>query len=492
MAIKTMRMDPRLMGMVGQKLYHNPALTILMRELPQNAEFACIRGNVTEKKVKLIVIRKGYKDTTIYCVDNGIGMTAQQLEDDFMCLGNRASHKDSRAVGGFGVAKAAIMRNPEWSCWSLDNFVDQNYFIDDDAEIKKRSFRQGTVVKVHITDYDSGVHAFWHGLSLLMFSDVDIHVVFINDGKKEYENEHVGLLGLMEATGLSYAQTNVGPDWTMYGMEPIEISGRRIEGYVFHRIKGLVQFRETPVGDRKINLWIDYETEERPESINYPFDMSRESLSSEWSAKVRDSIIEHNENPQTASMIVAQATASTKKKSYELFKGRMLRGSRNKGGAISHGTGAVMGMGQDTNRGEDLNKIHKYDRESLLFRYYNHMERNLQRDSHLLQAWMEILLVVAEERDQFGIGFIGMGAKAMRAWEGGDWYYLVDPDILTNISSYDAQAMYLWSVACHEVTHLTHESHNEAFCIEMTRVMEETVEIMMSIKHKVIKILQKM
>jgi hypothetical protein len=491
MAVKAMRMDPRLMGMVGQKLYHNSSLATLLRELPQNAEFACIRGNVTEKKVKLIVIRRSSTNTTVYCVDNGIGMTEEQLENDFMCLGNRSSAKDSRAVGGFGVAKAAIMRNPEWSCWSLNHYVNQNYFIDDDAEIQKRSYREGTVVKVRITDYDGGHSNFFHGLNLLMFSDVDIHVIFVDGGKKVYDEPHVGLLGLMERSGLSYAQTNAGEDWTMYGMESVEFFNHKVAGYVYHRIKGLVQFREIPIGDRKINLWIDYETEERPESINYPFDMSRENLSQDWSAKVRETIATHNENPLTASMTVTQATADVRKKSYELFKGNFLRGARGARGTIPRSTGAVMGMGQGI-AGENPNKIHKYDRESLLFRYYNHMERNLQRDSHLLQAWMEILLVVAEERDSFGIGFIGMGATAMRAWEEGNWYYLVNPDVVANISGLDAQAMYLWSIACHEVTHLTHESHNEAFCIEMHRIQEETVESMMSIKHKVIKILQKM
>jgi hypothetical protein len=470
-------MDPRLMGMIGKKLYSTHPLPIIVRELMQNAIYACIRRGV-EPKIK-ITIARSKTSTEVICEDNGIGMTEEQILSDFLCLGNTSSALDQKAVGGFGVAKAALLRNPEWSCHSLDNYVDQEYFTDE-CSIQKRPMREGTEVRATIDErvYEWTVK---YALAMVYLSDVDVHLTYTLDCIVELEDAHAGFQG-------KTTQLQTGDDWTASGIaSEVLIMTDVVENRNFFRIKGLLQYETFGVGDRKLNIIIDLDPVARPDSDEYPFNMSREGLTTKYQNDILDAIRIHDENPISAEQTVAEGAAE--QKPYEIFKGHLLRGKRGVLYAEQEYRNNNFADVLAAQNGE-ANIVHTYENESMLFKHYDHTERDIVQDSKVLQAWKELLLMIACKDDNFGIGLVCYAEKASRSWVEGDWFYLIDPDALHKIPTLQAKAYYLYNIALHEVTHFSDESHNERFTVRMLNLMAETVGEFMQIAPKLVQILK--
>ena len=145
--------DPKLISLLGRKLYTGNPVVICARELLQNSVDACKRAGV-DPEIS-ITIKVEYSDPNnswspakvrVICEDNGCGMSETELINDFLCLGG-TSKKDSSSVGGFGIAKASIMSGEYWSVDTLGCHTDIEDVISGE-DVRRIPEREGTKVEV--------------------------------------------------------------------------------------------------------------------------------------------------------------------------------------------------------------------------------------------------------------------------------------------------------------------------------------------------------
>jgi hypothetical protein len=102
--------DVQSLGKVlGSSLYSGDIRTIATKELVQNSLDA-IRHLDTEGKVDVKFDRG---NNVIHVVDNGRGLTPDEIQTIFTDLGSSGKRNDASAIGGFGLAKAAPLLGGE-------------------------------------------------------------------------------------------------------------------------------------------------------------------------------------------------------------------------------------------------------------------------------------------------------------------------------------------------------------------------------------------
>jgi hypothetical protein len=458
--MKTLQMDPRLMGMIGKKLYQTHPLPILVRELLQNAIFACVRKGTKEPKI-VITISRDPGITTISCQDNGVGMTTQQLYDDFLCLGNTSSHDDSRAVGGFGVAKAALMRNARWSCHTLDHKVDETYFTDE-GEIVPAEYLDGTLITAHITEPTFSEDIIY-ALEMIYLSDVDVTIRIESEA---IYDEHAGF-----HNELAPMAAEMG--WSILGTPGVSFGDHEVIANNYYRIGGLVQFRQHSYAKRKTNFIIDIETCERPASDNYPFNMSREGLINPWSWQIHSQLASFDAQPKTTDAM-AEENMPSWKPPVNHFVGTKLRGRRN---YPRNGPGELEIL-YELLGGRATTAAAKHD--DMYFEGYNKDERDLRADSKVLRLWRELLCLVCSYKDEFGIGFIvDPKADAVRLYAQNGFFYLINPDAGFSLAD-EAKTLLFYFIAVHEAAHFVEESHNDDHAVEMNAIIRSTCDEFMA------------
>jgi len=453
--------DPRLFTMIGKKLYSTHPLKIVVRELLQNSRDACIRKGVEPEIV--ITIDHTEKSTWVTCKDNGIGMTQEQLVNEFLCLGNTSKMHDTNAVGGFGIASAALMRNPEWSVRSLDTYVDNTYFFTDEDMPTLPDVLDGTEVKVHIVEETY----MWHlreTIAMVRMSQTKARLI-VNG---EYSSD------LYDAGG----EIPLHPEITKDTFILSSVLGDLAEdGYVSERLfvalHGLVQFSLSFYG-LPFPLVLDLKPAVRPDDASYPLNMSREQLENELYDEV-STIIKDNyiEKPETAKVEREFAIQEVKDK---ITEGEMLRGRR---GLVEHLQEAGKGYFEAYEEARSFRPETAKKREPcMMFTNYSAEGRDLKRDARLMKLWQEILKEVCTADEEFGIGFIcHPDVAAVRAYDANTqkYFYQINPDIW--LADEVSTVYYVHMLACHEQAHKHEENHNEKFAIAHAGIFRETIPV---------------
>lgn len=462
-----MTIDPRLMQLLGDKLYNMSALPILLRELLQNARDACLRKGVIPE-IEITVETDEDMRVVVTCRDNGVGMTQEQIVEDFLCLGNK--HSDgAKTVGGFGVAKAALMRNPKWYVHSLDNELDEQVLMAGD-EIRKVEFLDGTEIKIWISEgitHSSRQEA----IAMIFFSDVDIVLNWYGQ-----RIEHAGFHPAKKIAIMDQDDSGLD-EWTIYGTNEnrIEMTDREYSytGFSVIRLAGLAQFLQNSWNSRETVLIIDVKPTVTPDDKKYAFNMSREKLRQDINARTWAFISLCDTNIQSAKNVVeeTQDPPDERIKSGNLIHGR--RGNRGGNGA---GDAAAASFTTCASSGAIFSS--GGNGVAMFFKGYNPKGRDVGKDAKFLHAWHEILEIVASEDDNFGIGLLRSGSgMASRIGRGSIMYYIIDPDFFEDIPNPRAKAMVMYEIAVHEVAHQMYHSHNEQFTSEMMQIKRETALI---------------
>jgi hypothetical protein len=477
-----MTVDPRLLTLIGKKLYSSNPLPIVVRELLQNARDACIRKGIVPR-IYIEIIANSNTSVDVYVEDNGIGMTEEQLLNDFLCLGNTSKMDDSEAVGGFGIAKAALMRNKKWSVQSLDNFIDESYVYEGKDILKVTDAVDGTRISVHIDEFVP-TWAFIQALQMIYLSEVDItlEAKFLHYDK--FVDDHAGWHGaeltFKEEQGMWLART-FDKMMLVFG----EHTSSELKGKTFVRLAGLLQFIIPSYGDRQFNIMIDLSPEKRPDDTDYPLTMSREGFSDSVDSDITELIRECDENPITA--IIEAERLSTGPK-IEIREGWLLRGKRNRE-PEEHSYDTT-----DTLVSHSIPKVRsevRFSHQSLYLENYDEANRDIRNDIKILKVWREILLICADTNDPFGVGFkIHPQVNAARVSTEKGIHYVLNPDCLDTIQVYEAQIHFLHYLACHEVAHFTHSSHTEMHSNEFCQIYEETIQEVQELMGKLIRIIR--
>ena len=469
-----MTVDPRLIQLLGSKLYTMPPLPICLRELEQNARDACLRKGVTPEIT--ITVEEVNGETMVTCIDNGIGMTQEQILNDFLCLGNK--HDDgAKTVGGFGVAKAAIMRNARWLVHSLDNELDNEILMSGD-EIRKTDMLEGTTIKLWITDhidYSSKSLA----LAMIMFSEIDITLNWYGQ-----VIEHAGFHPAKPPAKMDGDDND--NEFTIYGTNENRITTamRNFEytGISVIRLSGLVQFLWDSYNSRETLLIVDIVPSTTPDNAKYSFNMSREKLRTDLSTRIWSFIMECDTNIQSAKNTVQEIQEPPDQR---IKTGTLIHGRRNSAYGTSASAGAchfsLPNTEAPTSYGAGV---------AMFFKGYHPAGRDVAKDARFLNAWHQILEICASDREEFGIGFLEPDSKsASRLVRSGIIYYMIDPEFIDDISTAVGKSLVLYDVAVHEVTHFVISSHTERFTSEMMEIKRETVLNFLEIQEKIANLL---
>jgi hypothetical protein len=487
-------LSPDLMPMLGNKMYSNEPVVILARELVQNSIDACKRAN-TDPQINVSLVLEDDDNWWLSCRDNGDGMTAQQLVGDFLQIGGRASNNKDAAteVGGFGLAKVAIMRNPYWEVHSHDSFLNSNILYEE-GEIKKVEYQDGTVVRIQLEDTSIGSYDLRRVMYMLDLSDLEGVNLKYDDGDVAHIMP-VGLNGRKKS--LLGSNNDVENKWTGYGVEKYEVNvGDKIIsiGNVnVYRLKGLVQFFSHTYSERDTILIADIETDLSPHHDDYPFSTSREAVtSSTLNSEIRRWIQDCSDDAISTLRSVTKVDTGVPDRCLET-------------GSLIVPPRAVVDFSQAGQYYEadfDLNQntlsavLNAMKRESkiklppafpqLYLQEYEH-KTGKQRIAHIrvLMAWS--LIVGAAANEPCGIGLSGeQYTVACRLLASGVPYYVINPDKAFSLPVETAEGAFwvLWHTACHEFSHRQSSPHNEVFALAEAYNAHHSADLLLSVKKK--------
>ena len=500
---------PRLIQMVGRKLYESDPLVILTRELLQNSHDACRRRNdprllkaqnesliamglqplepVSPRITIQITAGEEEDETIIVCTDNGIGMTPHQLENNFLSLGNVKDLEQDFQTGGFGIAKAAILSSEWWKAETLDwIFTRDDLFADGDPRQDSRV--DGTVItcKLKSKAYFNNVEAALRCIYLSDIPGVEINVIVERKSGVGVHDKDVDMLFDKNKVLLHTCD-----DWSAWGMEPFKANegsfySNKISGYNVVRLNGLVQFTFNSWNNRDTNLFFDITPKGAPGDAEYPFDLSREKLvNMDIKQEIMDMIDSHNSNQNKSSDMVNKPVLVIEE--IKRIVGILLKGTR-KSRYEENTTRAFMGnktpaevIMSAVSRSRLENQVDQKQtgKPDVIFVRYNGSKETARRHAKLLRAWTSILEIVAEDGEEFGVGLTGdESAQASRMSHGDNdqVYYVMNPDTMDKGLSPQAQILYMWHIACHEAAHRYEHNHTERFTTMHAVVAADTVE----------------
>jgi hypothetical protein len=457
-----MSVNPRLLKLLGQKLYSSHPLPIVVRELLQNSRDACQRKGVVPAIEIKIEVKTNY-ETWVTCVDNGIGMTESEIIDNFLCLGN-TSKNDSSSVGGFGIAKAALMRNEWWSVNTLDNYIDSTFFDEEKDIAKTPGILEGTMVQVKITD------SLWESTFKKAIAMVDLSDVSVVLNAQYLQNTPISRYAGLEIELTPYVVPNVS--WKAYASLPFN----EYHSLNVYRVHGLVQCMGEEYGGRKTNIFIDFEPTCRPESAEYPFNMSRESITSETALAVEEFMAEKQVNGVSQEYEIEDDQKGEKVP-------RLITGTATMSGTRTR----PYGMGereymkymveQREGHYQPSEDIEKRETGSIMLYMDGYTQNdNQEYDIKMLAVWRDLLTITAHKDEDFGIGMTtDMRVYGRRKTVEGNLFYLFCPEQFRNMSG-TATIVRLYHTAVHESAHYMKAYHNEHFTMEESAIYSETVE----------------
>jgi len=531
--------DPRLVPIIGRSQYSSHPLTIVTRELLQNAIDASKRQGAT-KQVAVVIKYPGYgveNGVTITVLDHGDGMTPNIIRDKFFKLGATSKEDDPESVGGFGIAAASILSNDEWAIRTNDRvFTSQDY--RNGAFTRNKRFRQGTSVFVRITGrtyFTDVVKAF----QMIYYSDVDVKLAILDvHGRKKFYDPHAGFRSLGEPQRLpestAQCELSILPKVRIGGVE----FGYDDTGSDIVRIGGLVQFANRSSNERQTNLIFDIKPDHKPGDLNYELSASREEIRGPISEFVSKQISHHTTNAISSLKAVLEPE---KPKDARLTPGKMATGTRLvrfKSFKAEHWSSqgwqeidvqsveltetgnlivtsksglswrfedptienAIDQDGQAIEFDLDVNKLaqmlgfisrselrsemrkrkeQKSQNAAIAFfnKNYTCSSDELELHTKIVEVWCDILQKIAPMGESFGIGVLkSQYAEAERTNYSGDTFYLINPFTIAEEPDIEGMVARLWLTACHEITHKEAWTHDEKFTILMGRHIADTTK----------------
>lgn len=493
-----LKVDPGLIRLMGKKLYKTEPLPLCVRELLQNSLDACQRKGVKPSILVDIDFTEGH-DCLLVVEDNGIGMTPEQVEEDFLHLGHASSQKytdtsdDRSLIGGFGVAKVTLMANPYWSCETLDWEFNSDD-VENGNEIREsKSHRDGTRIAVRIQNAEDQVR---DTIRIIYTSEVDIDFTVWKDGMVIFRDPHAGRRGNMavdqrirNTATENTAVFSVEEEWRAECTE--SGSGYQIARLDVVRINGLTQVVSYSYGDRKSNLYIDLSSPHRPHDQEYPMSASRETISD------RDIGVEFD-NWRRKKNIDSMSTDSIVKERQRENDPKYT--NTEVAGYLASGTRQTDLHDPNSYRSCDLEELEKYrgDSISILYRHIDLGETKVDMKDleNVLIAWVMCLEAVSADPN-FGIGVTGDGWEvACRLIYNTMVYYLINPvavlERLRTIKTPHGRATALYALAVHEATHQYRGEHDETFAKYELIINSESADAFAEVVNDVMKYLARL
>jgi hypothetical protein len=289
-------------------------------------------------------------------------------------------------------------------------------------------------------------------------------------------------------------------DWiTVWGSTDLGFDDRLTDvkdvGWNVVRLNGLMQFLYGHKnGQRKTNLMFDVKTNASPESPDYPFSMSRESVTSTYETLIDSIVKAHNANVMQSVSAVVQRTPDEER--VDIIPGKKLIGTRSstytRRPADPGSMGNQAGSRLVSNQIKAANLRNGHGRVKMAIVRYKRDPEKREWHSKVLLAWQDIMKLTAQNDEEFGIGITGdpyQGAARMTL--DGEIYYLINPDLAIpewmRSESRESIVMALWGLACHEATHNYVDDHNEWFTTTREDIGRDSAEVILRCVKKIAK-----
>lgn len=474
-------------GYFAAHLYSHPLLSIVTRELYQNARDACRRAGRPAGIALVVVADEGFRYGHVTCRDDGCGMDEDTILDRFLCLGG--TDKGEGDTGGFGIAKAVILGGCTW--WEVrthDLYVSMDHVREGRPVDTGLPWLEGARITLrydplpeHDPRHDRLRMSRWalaQALSWLAHGDSPCTVV-VRGGQGRPQAWRFE--GVQVSPEKLVAEGQMGrTTWRLYQVPPQEIDPLRAgdwtcdiasAGKLFVRLHGLVQFT-IPMGEHPDGWILDVETEALPPDPDYPFSLSREELAGDLRREI-DSILEtHRANPVSSHR---RQFRVHDRPTTLIFPGEWL--GRDRGG-YSQASSSVPLRAEGGQQALRLSAFAQatdavYRGASPLG--YTVMVKGVDRtrrdvlaphNLRLLAAWAQVVELVVDAggvQEQFGVGFLFDAddyAERVESTEG--VFYLVNPRLVGLAASRPRETLLkLFTLAGHEVAHERYPNHGE-------------------------------
>jgi len=483
-------------GYFAAHLYSYPLLSIVARELVQNARDACRRINRSPRITLAVLGDDDFRYGRVICQDNGCGMDEDTILNRFLCLGG--TDKAESDTGGFGIAKAVILGGcTRWEVRTHDLYVSLDHVRQQLPIEDGRRWMDGTRVVLYydpIPKHDPrysklrlGVWHFVQALSWLAHNDCPC-TVMARVGRNRPQTWHLEGIQTKEENLVARGQEE-RTSWALYQVSPLSLppftipgSGTRYtvesKGKLFVRLHGLVQFSLS--AGQHPDCWIlDVETEALPKDPDYPFSLSREDLRQSLREAVDEVMNPHRLNPVTSHRRQMRAND---RPTTMYFTGTWLgRGSENTN--AWGGTRITLNPEKQEENQEPIARrvsvfaqaidIVPGRRKSPLgymiqIKGIDKTRRDVlaPHNLRLLAAWAQIVEMVVEAGDieeRFGVGFLfDADDLAERVEDHEGVFYLINPHLAGLAVSRPRETLLkMLFAAAHEVAHSRYPHHTE-------------------------------
>jgi hypothetical protein len=230
-----------------------------------------------------------------------------------------------------------------------------------------------------------------------------------------------------------------------------------------------------------------------PEDSLYPFTMSREKLEEGIEKLINAFVESHNAN--VLQSVAAVKDDTPEEETVTILDGRLLTGVRSTT-YQQHERQNLSGMGNKT--ASDLiieKKLRRLAEENtapvrMLIRRYKRDPLTKVWHSKVLLAWQDVLQMVTELEEEFGIGITSNPyQEAMRCNMDGTVFYVINPVLAIpetlEQQSKEAIVLSLWALASHEATHRYVADHNEWFTTTENNIMRDSAEVILRALRKI-------
>jgi len=519
------RVSDKLIRLVGQNLYStSPIFPVTVRELLQNSIDAQKAKGIDTPILFTVIIDPKNSMTSLICEDAGIGMDQTVINEKFLVIGE--SGKD-QGVGGFGIAKAAIILSCDsWSLLTQNNkYTGSNITVNSEPTME---VLEGCKIQLNYDNYKNNRlypynHSYNQAIAYLITSDAKSAITFQNLAGNDSANAQISVTGLKVNNKTLLEKLEIGCNTIEIHCVPainhqfISVFGQfltatdnQLMGRTIYRLNGLTQFIEYGYSGAKFNLVVEISTTARPDNENYPFTLSREEVSDEIQSELSNKLRNYFNNERSTIIKLKEANGD-KIKYQECYDGGLHSGESTKltktekklatqkaqDKVIEQEISALVTTPivdrlntvqtrqnhNDTNADTtptpiaDLLEMSPLGIKTLIERTPETLKINIKANKYikLLQVWTELIALIMsaspDYQHSFGIGLaLDDDYVALRKRHDDVIYYLFNPADL-KVSDPMTTVTRLLFAACHEVAHTHYSNHNESFVVAHGQIM---------------------
>lgn len=429
-------MSDDILSLLGKKLYNADTQVILVRELIQNSVDAMSSKIEISYDGHYVMENDGIREnyTKIICKDNGIGMNQDTLLNVFLGIGKSKKFGPNN-TGGFGIAKVSLFSALDWQLETNQENSTIMKIDKNSGELTYEERRKRKLSGTNVTALYKGYSRTEHIAPFLLISSKVKSKIRVN-GKLVKPPKSVKPIAYGMHGDYSYTISKSKPH-DVFGDGEI-----RLGGLVVYRINGLPQFTAQIWDNDQILIFVDFDNiGYLPRDDNYPFSLSRESVSYDISSMVFKKI--------------GELTSDKLSRNLDLEKGKK---SRFK---------IVSNIAYELKRGE---KVSQDDKR--IARLYKSILDTINTDLEL------------EIPDNYIVG-INFDEDSMGSRQGSNpinskHVYWINPDFFgSNADSKDELIFKLYFLASHEITHVDYRNHDEEFTSTMGDNLRDGIHILL-------------